>query len=285
MSDIISSFNLYSGQDSPADLAYDYANNLIYSVNNANVYVYTGAGVFVETWPLALDSFNNGCDLDADDPDILYTCCPTGVIFYIVDNNIGKYRISTKEWLGTTNIESMSMRYINGLAAPPGDYLWVGAGASNERYTGVQNFLIKVRKSDLHIVASYEAPLPVSGVAWDGTYLIVSGYSDNLYYFDPITCQFIYRFQIPGTSSAMTGLSFNGTYLLIGDDGNKMIYVATVDIFANRGGSMYRITTAGGTTRKRARNARVKTDTEEEHRIRSLTYRNIKGDWGGGITL
>lgn len=174
-------------------------------------------GLQYDSW--TVDDFPNGCEIDGDDEDLIWMTHPS----VVANPGIKGWRISTKTKIidfpnptGATEI--------NGIAAPPGPYLWVGDSDSTGRK------LYKVNKSDGVIVTTYNMPIRVSGVAWDGSYLWVSGLSDTIYKVDPTNGAVIESFVGPQTT--YTGLTWDGQNLWAGseDSGGIIVRFSTTEL-------------------------------------------------------
>lgn len=173
-------------------------------------------GVQYDSW--GVDDFPNGCEIDGDDEDLIWMTHPsTGTT---ANPGIKAWRISTKTRI-VNFPDPTGATEINGIAAPPGPYLWVGDSAL------AGGKLYKVNKSDGVIVTTYNMPIRVSAVAWNGSYLWVSGRSNTIYKVDPADGQIIESFVGPQT--AYNGLTWDGQNLW-GGSGGIIVRFSTTEL-------------------------------------------------------
>jgi hypothetical protein len=175
-----------------AGLGYSFAEQALVActTGSGTIQYVTRGGEFVRSIALAGASTLNGLEIDGDDDDYVWTTSGTRIFKH---NNKTGADISP----ATTSYAA------NGIAAPPGDYIYFGEGATN---------LQKALKSTGAAVASYDVGISVSGVAYDGAgHLWVVGISSTVVLFDIATGTIIYTDTLPATS--YTGATFDGNSL------------------------------------------------------------------------
>ena len=181
-------------------MVYDYVNRQLYVCDTSSGYmsVYTRDGVFVEKWFHGL-SGPNGMDIDFDDPDILWITDQSTMV---------KMSLSTR-----TVLQSWTMSYpVNGVASPPGLYLWLGLA------TGIH----RVLKSDpTGVFINVPWSFDISAIAWDGIYLWVAGYSTQIQAVNLSDYSLVYSFTVP--SPSIYALTTDGHYMWAGDGVNDTV--------------------------------------------------------------
>lgn len=157
-------------------------------------------GALLDSWQI--DDTPNGADVDRSDHDVFWATHGTA--------GWSKYSIANKTKTATFTLPS-GIGEANGVAAPMGDYLWIGDSGNNQVH--------KVRKSDGAVVASYPTGITTSGVAWDGQFVWVSDvYSSVIKAIDPGSGSVVDQFNGPGSSHP--GLTWDGEALWTVDDTN-----------------------------------------------------------------
>jgi len=191
----------YSPSGSLGGLAYHPPTNTLIGTS-AEGHIYDIATQkHLESFPLNYQA--NGAAVDGDDYDTLWATQQTS------NQTIDRYDLTTKIFIEsivvTGDIESFGS--LNGLASPPGPYLWVG-------YDNGGYFLLKILKSTGEVVSRYNIPnsFQPSGVTWDGTSIWVSGYGYEVWRFDPGQEKWIDSFSNP-TIPTIPGLTFDGAFL------------------------------------------------------------------------
>lgn len=180
---------------------------------NDRILILNPQGVQLDS--ITLDDFPVGCEVDADDSDLLWTIHPqaTG------SPGIKQWSISRKQKLADFGAPAGTTA-IRGVAAPPGNYLWVGDSSITAPA------IYRVRKSDGVREATFTWPEPVRDLAWDGFNLWVAGTGEigntgrTVRRFDIATGLMAETFiaqPVADNATGISGLTFNGTTLLAWD--------------------------------------------------------------------
>ena len=200
----------------PSGMAYNYVTRQLYLCDTSSGYmsVYTRDGVFVEKWLHGLSS-PNGMDIDSDDPDILWITDQSTMV---------KMSLSTR-----TVLQSWSMGYlVNGVASPPGLYLWLGLR------TGIH----RVLKSDPPgVFVNVPWSFGLSDLAWDGIYLWVAGSSDQIQAVSLSDYSLVYSFT--GPSPLIYALTTDRHYMWAGDGANSNVVQFHIGKSASRNAAYY----------------------------------------------